>query len=124
MPISNTNPVRSPSNELQHQCIRAVGGAAAVTKVTGPGVDVTRTGTGAYLLTWTEDPGNFLGAGAFLQATTPANLAGHTVICGPYVPATKTMTVNVYNAADAVHDLAALEWFTVLADTSYTNLDL
>lgn len=121
---SNANAMRSTSALATTHIIKAVGGSAAVTKVTGPGVTVTRTGTGAYLLTWAASPGNELGTVASLQATTVTALAGHTVICGPYVAATKTMAVKVTNAADAAHDLAALEWFTVRAAFSYTSLDL
>ena len=126
--VSNLNEVRSPSNELQHHCIRAVGSASAITKVTGPGVSVARLDTGDYQLTWSQDPGNLLGVGAYLSATTPGNLAGHTVIPGAFVPATgstnATLLVNVFDAADASHDLAALEWVTVIAEFSFTNLDL
>lgn len=116
--------MRSQSALVTDHIIKAVGGTAAVTKVTGPDVTVTRTGTGAYLLTWAADPGNSLGAVASLQATTVADLAGHTVICGPYVPATMTMVVKVTNAADAAHDLAALEWFNVRAAFSFSSLDV
>lgn len=124
MPTSNLNTVRSPSNEVQHHVIRAVGGSSAITKVTGPGVAVTRTGTGTYLLTFSQDPGNLLGAVAGLQAATPANVAGHTVILDEYDPATKTMPFVVYNASDAAHDLAASEWVTLMLAFSFTNLDL
>ena len=121
---SKANPVRSQSALVTDHVIKAVGGSAAVTKVTGPDVTITRTGTGAYLLTWAADPGNSLGAVASLQATTPGDVAGHTVICGPYVSASKTMTVTVYNASDAVHDLAALEWFNVRAAFTFSTLDI
>lgn len=121
---SNANVMRSQSALVTDHVIRAVGGTTAVTKVTGPGVAVTRTGAGAYLLTWQAKPGNLLAAVASLQATTPGDIAGHTVVCGPYVAATKTMTVNVYNAADTAHDLAALEWFNVRAAFSFSSLDV
>ena len=127
---SNLNPVRSPSSELQFHEVIAVGGASAITKVagTGPGIAVTRLDTGDYQLEWSQDPGpNLRGVTASLQATTPGNLAGHTVICGAYVAETggvlATMLVNVYDAADASHDLGALEWFTVQFSTAYTNVD-
>jgi hypothetical protein len=124
MPVASINAVRSPSAELQHHCIRAVGGSSAVTKVTGPGVAVTRAGAGDYLLTWSQDPGNFLGATASLQATTLADLAGHTIILGAYDATAKTMKVLVSGATEVAHDLAALEWFTVHADFSFSNLDI
>lgn len=122
--VSNLNDVQSPSTSVHHHVIRAVGGTTAITKVTGPGVAVTRTGTGTYLLTWSQAPGNILGVVASLQATTPTNLVGHSVVCGAYDATAKTMVVRVGNAADAAHDLAANEWFTVAADFSFSNLDL
>jgi ABC-type spermidine/putrescine transport system permease subunit II len=121
---SNANVVRSQTAKATDHIIKAVGGSSAVTKVTGPGVTITRTGTGAYLLTWAADPGNSLGAIASLQATTASALAGHVVICGPFVVATRTMAVTVTNASDAAHDLAALEWFNVRAAFSFTSLDV
>ena len=45
-----------------------------------------------------------------MQAATPANLAGHTVQYDEYDSATKSLEVNVRNAADALHDLVATEW--------------
>lgn len=90
--------------------IRAVGGSSAVTKVTGQGVAVSRTGTGAYLLTWAENPGSHLGNFYGLSATTPGDIAGHTVIFGAYDSSAYTLAFVLYNASFAAHDLAALEW--------------
>ena len=127
---SNLNPVRSTSAELHVHEVIAVGGSSAITKVngTGPGIAVTRLDTGDYKLTWSQDPGpNLRGVVASLQATTPGDIAGHTVICGAFVAesgsTSATMLVNVYDAADASHDLAALEWFTVQFTAAYTNVD-
>jgi len=105
-PHQSTNP-----GQKDH-IIRSVGGVTAITKVYGPGVAVTRTGAGAYLLTWSENPGTFIGASAGLAATTPGDVAGHTVVFGAYSTTAFTLSFTLYNASDAAHDLAALEWIT------------
>jgi len=102
---------------------KAVGGASSITKEVGLGVAVTRTGTGAYLLTWSESQGYHLGSIAGLSAVTPASLAGHTVVFGEYNATARTLAVHVRNAADAAHDLAANEWLTVRATFSHENLN-
>lgn len=124
MPVSNLNPVRSPSAEVQHQVVRAEGATGDVAKVTGPGVDVTRTGTGVYRLTWAEDPGNILGVTVGLQADVPADLAGYSAVTDIYDADSKVLDVYVFDESFAPEDLAVGEFFTVMADFSYTNLDL
>lgn len=117
--------VKSNLAEHRESVCRGVGGASAVTQVTGKGVALTRTGTGAYLLTWSDDMGVFQGVDFGLQATTPGDIAGHTVIAGAYTAGTPTLAFIVYNASDAAHDLAALEWVTarvVFAPTSVNTL--
>jgi len=115
-------PVKANAPELiEHVCL-AVGGASAITKVSGEGIAVSRTDTGDYLLTWSDAPGNFKGATASLQATTIGDLAGHTVVFGAFTAGGTTLAFGVYNAADASHDLAALEWVTVRVAFSHTGL--
>ena len=116
-------PSRSTVADGVEHLVRAVGGASAITKTNGKGVAVTRTGTGAYLLTWSESPGNLLGATSGLAATTSANLAGHTVTFGAYDQSAKTLAFIVRNAADAAHDLAALEWVTLRVAFSHSSLN-
>lgn len=113
--------VKSNEPEAKLHKVRAVGGSSAVTKVKGKGIAVTRTGSGAYLLTWSDDPGNLVDIGATLQATTPGDLAGHTVIFGAYTAGTPTLAFVVYNASDAAHDLAALEWINITATFQSTG---
>jgi len=114
---------KSNSAELKAHVVNAVGGSAAVTKVNGPGIAVTRTGTGLYLLTWSDLPGNFLGLTYGLNATTMTAIAGHTIAAGLYDAAAGTLAISVYNAADALHDLAALEWMTLVCYFSATNVN-
>lgn len=92
--------------------VRFVGGTAAVTKVTGPGVTVTWISTGIVDLTWGTNPGTFVGATFGLQATTAADVKGHTVVCGVFNTSTLKLRLNITNASESLHDLAALEWLT------------
>lgn len=102
--------VKATQPEVIEHLIRAVGGSSAITKVTGTGLTVTRTGAGAYLVTWAENPGTHLTNQYGLSATTPGDLAGHTVIFGAYNATARTLAFVLYNASFAAHDLAALEW--------------
>lgn len=124
--VASLNDVQSPTTALQLQVVSAEGvtSGPSIASTTSPGVTVSRTGTGAYRLTWAQDPGNFLGAVASLRAATPGNLAGHTVVLDEYDSTNLILDLVVYNAADAAHDLVADEHFTVMAAFSFSNLDL
>jgi hypothetical protein len=102
--------------------VTAEGGSSAITRVHGPGVAVTRVDSGDYKLTWDERPGVFRGAVVSLSANDPTALVGHTVVNGEF-ETDLTMLVNVANASDAAHDLAADEYFTVIAAFSSTEVD-
>jgi hypothetical protein len=105
--------LRGTIPDQRSDLVRFVGGTTAVTKVFGPGVAVTYVGTGDYLLTWAENPGAFLGATYGLQATTHADIKGHTVVVGVFNTTAFTLSVKFTNASEALHDLAALEWITL-----------
>ena len=115
--------------EVIEHVVRAVGGSSAITKEIGPGVAVSRTGAGAYRLTWSENPGVYMGAVASLQAATPGDLAGHTVIFDTYDSTNFILDLVVYNNPDtgtggqpAAHDLAASEYFCVVAKFARTSV--
>jgi hypothetical protein len=91
----------------------AVGGATAVTAENESGVTISYVTTGNYLLTWANNPGKFINWVGGLHAATPANIAGHTLICDTYNTTAFTLPVWVYNASDAAHDLAALEYLNL-----------
>ncbi len=109
-------PLYSEPN-VRADIVRFVGGAAAVTKVKGRNVTVTYISTGIVELTWSENPGVFLGLAGMpaFQATTAADVKGHTCVPGVYNATTKKLRLNITNAADALHDLAALEWLNLVA---------
>ena len=111
----NSYPVKATTPEVWENVIRILGtGAADPTKEVGPGVTVTRTGTGAYLITWGEAPGTFVTAHFQVGAATPGDVAGHTVIRDTYDASAKTLPFILYNAADAAHDLAANEYIDIV----------
>ena len=103
--------------ELREHVVRFVGGSAAVTKVRGRGITVTYITTGIVDITWSENPGVFIGLSGMpmFQATTAADVKGHTCVPGAYNSSTKTLRLNITNASDALHDLAALEWLNLVA---------
>lgn len=109
-----TDIVRSPESDLVLCPVRFVGGTAAVTKVFGKGITVTYTGTGLVTLTFGDAQGEFVGLAGMpsFEATTSANVKGHTAVPGAYNAATRSVILSITNASEALHDLAALEWLT------------
>lgn len=88
-------------------------GANAPTKLLGQSITVGRSGQGVYTLTLREPEGTYAGhSGVALEANTPGNLKNHSVVLGAYNAATRSITVNLFDAAGAAHDLAADEFLT------------
>lgn len=106
-------PIHGRIPELFEEVITIVGVTSSVAKVYGPGVTVTRTGTGAYLATWADNPGTFIGMTHGFFATTVADLKGFTVTAGVFNQTTFALAFTVTNASDAAADLAALQWLTL-----------
>lgn len=108
-------PSKETQPEVRHHIVRIEGaGAADPEKEFGNGVTVTRLGAGNYKATWAENPGRWLGAPApGLEAATPGDLAGHTVVFDTYDSATFSVEFFLYNSAFAAHDLAANEWINL-----------
>jgi hypothetical protein len=107
-------PVRATRAEVTEHLIQAVGGSAAVTKVYGEGVAVTRTSSGLYLLTWAQNPGTFVGWSYAFAATTHADLDGFTAVRGVYNASAYTLAFSVYDATPTIADLAALNWIDIV----------
>lgn len=95
--------------------VRLVGGAAAVTKTHGTGVTIAYVSTGTVELTFEPGLGEFLGLKGMpaFQAATAADVKGHTCVPGAYNTSTRKLRLNITNAAEALHDLAALEWLSL-----------
>lgn len=120
--MAQVSHVRASVPEKIEYDVSGVGGSSEVTQEEGDGVTLTRTGTGAYLLTWANDPGVFVGLTYGLSATTPGNIAGHTLIAGLYSTSAFTLAFIVYNASDAAHDLAALEHMHLTVNFKTTSI--
>lgn len=108
--------------EHNETLVRFVGGSGAVTKVEGNGVTVSYTSTGIVTLTWAENPGRFVGCTYMLQATTPADVKGHTVTAGVFNTTTFALQLHITNASETLHDLAALEWCNLRVSFARTGL--
>lgn len=103
-------PTHYSQPELTGHFVKFVGGAAAATKLYGPGVTVTYSGTGLIDLVWAENPGTFLGMTWGLHATAPAAVKGMTITCGDFNATTRTLRLNIFSSAFALADLAAAQW--------------
>lgn len=102
--------------------IRILGtGAANPTKQEGEGVTVTRTGAGAYRITFAEQPFQFIGATAGLLATTNADLKGYTVVFTDYDSTNLRLDFVVYNSSFAATDLAAAQRLCIRATFARTG---
>lgn len=122
--MRNAYPQRNTQPDVEYHDIRIQGaGASNPTKELGNGVTLTREGTGQYRITWSDSPGNFKGATYGLQAATPGNLAGHTVVFDTYDSSNLQLDFYLYNASDTAHDLAANEYITVTVNFSTSAVD-
>lgn len=106
---------KSTEPEIVKSVIRMLGtGAAVPTKVFGRGLTLTRTSAGIINLIWIEYPGNYVGiTGDCFEATVQNGLKGYTVVAGDWNAATRTITINITNAADTLTDLAAAQSLTL-----------
>jgi hypothetical protein len=90
--------------------VRMVGtGANPPTRELGQGITITRTGTGAITLTFSETPGEFESVVVGLQAATISALAGFSVIVGTWNATTRALPIALFNGSNAAADLAATQ---------------
>jgi phenolic acid decarboxylase len=107
--------VRSNKAGLRLEVVTMEGtGAAAPTKLYGPGMTITRTSEGLYKITWTDNPGTFLGMTYSLGAATPSAVSGHTVTYDDYVASTKSIEVLFAEQDFSIFDLADNEYATLV----------
>lgn len=106
---------RSSEAEPRDIEFRMVGtGAAVPTKLLGKGITLARPALGRTTLTFREAPGSYDGVvGLAIEAATPANVAGHTIVVIPYNITTRVIEIQFFDAANALHDLAANEFVNV-----------
>lgn len=107
------------SNLRKHRAFKfrmlGVNDANPTIQVGEHGATITRTGEGAYLITFDDTPGPFAGFYAGFQAATPADLKGYSCVADTYDTATNTLPFVIYNASVTAADLIANQyaWITV-----------
>lgn len=92
------------------------------TQELGQGVTVTRTGEGAYRITFAETPGTFIGWSCAFGAATPADLAGYTAVRDTWDADNKRLDFVVYNSTFAAADLVADQYADIVVEFS-TNAE-
>lgn len=78
---------------------------------------VTRTGTGAYLITLQQDPGLFINWDVNLGALVVADLKGYTAVRGVFTAATTTaqatLAFTLFNSSFAAADLLVNQYLDI-----------
>lgn len=109
--------------EVRNHHVRLLGtGAAAPTKQIGQGIAVTRTALGVYKLTWTDNPGTFIGATHMLGAETPGDVKGHTLTRDTYDATNFVLEVSLWDSVFAANDLAATEYIDLVVAFKATSV--
>lgn len=91
--------------------IRLLGvNGADPTKELGRGVTVTRTGEGAYRITFSGVPGTFIGWSCNFGAATPADLKGYTAVRDTWDATNKRLDFVVYDSTFTAADLIANQY--------------
>jgi hypothetical protein len=84
----------------------------------GRGVTVTRTGEGAYRITFANNPGTFIGWSCSFGADTPADLKGYTAVRDTWDATNKRLDFVVYNSTFAAADLIAAQYADIVVEFS------
>lgn len=108
--------------QLRKYYVRLLGVNGSLTTQEANGMTLTRTGEGAYLITWADNPFQFVGGNFAFIATTPADLKGYTVVFGDYSSSAKTLAFEVYDSSFAAADLIAAQRLSLeltFAETGY-----
>ncbi len=98
--------------QVKAHLVRFVGGTAAVTKANaGKGVTIAYVSTGLVDLTFSDNPGLFVGFSCEFQATTQSAVKGYTGVIG-VISTTSPWVIRlaITGASEALVDLAALQW--------------
>lgn len=104
-------PLSSLAKERHHRFqLQGGGGGVAPTLAIGHNVTLTLVATGRVKITWTDNPGTFVGivSGFFRDNTSQATVKNWEVTAGAY-PATAntfTLEIDIWNSAGAAADLA------------------
>lgn len=96
------------------------------TEQLGQGVAVTRTGEGAYTITFAENPGTFVGWSCSFGAATPGDLKGYTAVRDTFTAQSGTtlafLDFVVYDSSFTAADLIANQYADITVEFS-TNTD-
>lgn len=107
---------------LRKYFVRVLGIDGSLTTQEANGMTITRTGEGAYLITWADNPFQFVSASFAFVATTRADLKGYTVVFGDYSSTAKTMAFTVFDSTFTAADLIATQRVCIevtFAETGY-----
>lgn len=100
---------------IKEHVIRLLGADDAhPTKEVGQGITVTRTGEGAYRITWAKNPGAFVGWSHGFGAATPADLAGYTAVRDTWDATNLRLDFVVYDETFAAADLVANQYIDIV----------
>lgn len=107
---------------LRKYFVRILGVNGSLTTQEANGMTLTRTGEGAYLITWADNPFQFISASFGFVATTVADLKGYTVVFGDYSATAKTLAFTIFDSSFAAADLITAQRVTIeltFAETGY-----
>lgn len=107
--------------EVRAYKVRILGVNGSLTQQLGQGVTATRTGEGAYRLTWSKNPGTFVGWYYGFGAATPADLAGYTAVRDTYNSSTWVLDFVVYSDTPAAADLVADQYIDITVEFAATS---
>lgn len=111
-------------DEVTHR-VRLLGAndAHPTAETGGGGITATRTGEGAYRVTFAESPGIFVGWACGLGAATPGDLAGYTAVRDTYDATNFRLDFVVYNSSFAAADLIANQYIDLAMTFKRTNVE-
>ena len=112
----NAFPVLSNEPELVAHVVRLQGAGAAdfTVDVGGSGMSVARDGAGVHTITWSDNPGVFIGWSWSIGAATPTDVDGYSIVREAYSSSAYTMQFNVLTEGQAAHDLSTSEWIDLV----------
>lgn len=119
-------PMRSTVPESVTHVLRLLGANNAnptIEEGTLAGVAATRTGEGAYRLTFSESPGTFVGMWVGFGAATPGDLKGYTAVADtPFDTTNLRMDFVVYDSSFSAADITAAQYAYVFLTFKRTGL--
>lgn len=120
-------PPKDSIPDLRTYRIRILGvNGADPTEQLGQGVAVTRTGEGAYKITFAQNPGTFVGWSCSFGAATPGDLKGYTAVRDTFTAQSGAtlgyLEFVVYDSTFTAADLITNQYADITVEFS-TNTD-